>query len=86
MENNTLVIFSSDNGAETNFVYQRDTFRHYSSLNFKGGKRDIYEGRQSVSYLMRWPKIIQPVSTTYWFAKPICYLYNSRYRRSTVSG
>lgn len=55
---NTLVIFSSDNGAESNYVYQRDTFQHYSCLNFKGGKRDIYEGGHRVPFLMRWPATI----------------------------
>mgnify|MGYP000706951414 CR=1 FL=1 len=52
---NTLVIFSSDNGAETNYQYQRATHGHYSSLHFKGGKRDIYEGGHRVPFLMRWP-------------------------------
>lgn len=56
IEDNTLVIFSSDNGAESNYAYQRDTFQHYSSLNFKGGKRDIYEGGHHVPFLMRWPE------------------------------
>jgi arylsulfatase A len=55
----TLVIFSSDNGAETNYVYQRDTYGHYSSLHFKGGKRDIYEGGHRVPFFMRWPKVIE---------------------------
>ncbi len=59
IEKNTLVIFSSDNGAESNYVYQRDTYNHYSSLNFKGGKRDIYEGGHRVPFLMRWPEVIQ---------------------------
>ncbi|PQV48987.1 arylsulfatase A [Jejuia pallidilutea] len=58
LEDNTLVIFSSDNGAETNYKYQRDTFQHYSCMNFKGGKRDIYEGGHRVPFLMRWPKVI----------------------------
>jgi arylsulfatase A len=57
---NTLVIFTSDNGAETNYVYQRDTYNHYSCMNFKGGKRDIYEGGHRVPFLMRWPLVIEP--------------------------
>ena len=57
--NNTLIIFSSDNGPETNYEYQRDTYDHYSSLNFKGGKRDIYEGGHRVPFLMRWPTVIR---------------------------
>jgi arylsulfatase A len=59
LEENTLIIFSSDNGAETNYVYQRDTYDHYSSLHFKGGKRDIYEGGHRVPFLMRWPAVIE---------------------------
>ncbi|MGS0527257.1 sulfatase-like hydrolase/transferase [Zobellia nedashkovskayae] len=59
IEENTLVIFSSDNGAETNYVYQREKYGHYSSFNFKGGKRDIYEGGHRVPFLMRWPNGIQ---------------------------
>ncbi|MEM9142470.1 MAG: arylsulfatase [Bacteroidota bacterium] len=58
LKENTLVIFSSDNGAEVNYVYQRDTFDHYSSLAFKGGKRDIYEGGHRVPFIMSWPKRI----------------------------
>lgn len=59
LEENTLVIFSSDNGAEVNYIYQRDHYNHYSSLNFKGGKRDIYEGGHRVPFIMRWPKTIK---------------------------
>ncbi|WP_347840842.1 arylsulfatase [uncultured Draconibacterium sp.] len=59
LEENTLVIFSADNGAETNYVYQRDTYDHWSCMNFKGGKRDIYEGGHRVPFLMRWPKVIK---------------------------
>lgn len=62
LEDNTLVIFSSDNGAETNYKYQRDKFQHYSCMNFKGGKRDIYEGGHRVPFLMRWPNGIKPGS------------------------
>tara|TARA_Y100001972_G_scaffold128664_1_gene190837 strand:- start:1156 stop:2754 length:1599 start_codon:yes stop_codon:yes gene_type:complete len=69
IENNTLVIFSSDNGAETNYEYQRDTHDHYSSLHFKGGKRDIYEGGHRVPFLMRWPDMIDAGKTV---DVPVC--------------
>ncbi len=69
IENNTLVIFSSDNGAETNYEYQRDTYNHYSSLHFRGGKRDIYEGGHRVPFLMRWPDVVEAGSTV---DVPVC--------------
>jgi len=75
LEENTLVIFSSDNGAETNYTNQVERYEHYSSLNFKGGKRDIYEGGHRVPFLMRWPngikagkKITKPVCQTDYLA------------------
>ena len=64
LSENTLVIFSSDNGAETNYVYQRDTYGHFSSFNFQGGKRDIYEGGHRVPFLMRWPNRIKAGSSS----------------------
>lgn len=69
IEKNTLVIFSSDNGAESNYVYQRDTYQHYSCMEFKGGKRDIYEGGHRVPFLMRWPAAIKAGSTV---DMPVC--------------
>lgn len=56
---NTLILFSSDNGAETNYQYHKETYKHFSSLHFKGGKRDIYEGGHRVPFLMRWPVTIK---------------------------
>ncbi|HYW94911.1 MAG TPA: sulfatase-like hydrolase/transferase, partial [Bacteroidales bacterium] len=59
LEDNTLVIFSSDNGAETNYAYWREKYDHWSCMNFKGGKRDIYEGGHHVPFLMCWPGVIK---------------------------
>lgn len=69
LEENTLVIFSADNGAETNYEYQRDTYDHWSCMNFKGGKRDIYEGGHHVPFLMRWPNVIKAGSVV---NAPVC--------------
>lgn len=75
LEEDTLVIFSSDNGAETNYTNQIELYDHYSSLNFKGGKRDIYEGGHRVPFIVRWPngikagkKINTPVCQTDYLA------------------
>ena len=52
---NTLVIFSSDNGPE-HYAYQRDaTYDHWSSYPLRGLKRDIYEGGHRVPMIVRWP-------------------------------
>jgi arylsulfatase A len=66
---NTLVIFSSDNGPETNYEYFRETYQHASNLHFKGGKRDIYEGGHRVPFLMRWPETIRAGSS---IDVPVC--------------
>ena len=75
LTDNTLVIFTSDNGAETNYNYQRKKYGHYSSYIFKGGKRDIYEGGHHIPFIMRWPNVIKagskstlPVCQTDYFA------------------
>ena len=69
IDDNTLVIFSSDNGAETNYTYHREKYHHFSSLHFKGGKRDIYEGGHRVPFLMRWPAMISAGSRS---DLPVC--------------
>ena len=54
-EENTIVIFSSDNGAEV-YAYDRiRNFEHFSSGEFRGVKRDLWEGGHHVPLLVRWP-------------------------------
>lgn len=61
---NTIVIFSSDNGAE-NYAYARDEkFDHWSSAPFRGLKRDIYEGGHHVPFLIKWPGVTEPGSVS----------------------
>ena len=58
---NTLVIFTSDNGPEVTGevkpgVYDRaQQLRHYSSGDLRGAKRDTWEGGHRVPFLARWP-------------------------------
>ena len=52
---NTLVVFSSDNGPEKSYKERVGEFGHRSAGQFRGGKRDIYEGGHRVPLLVRWP-------------------------------
>ena len=55
---NTLVIFTADNGPEK-YAYARDKqYHHWSSQPFRGLKRDIYEGGHHVPLIVRWPQEI----------------------------
>lgn len=52
---NTLVIFTADNGPEA-YAYERDAkFDHWSASPLRGLKRDIYEGGHRVPYIVKWP-------------------------------
>jgi len=64
IEDNTLVIFSSDNGPE-NYAYLRDEkFDHWSSSPYRGLKRDIYEGGHRVPMIVRWPNNVPADTVT----------------------
>lgn len=56
---NTIVIFTSDNGAEK-YAYNRiKNYNHSSSNPFRGVKRDVYEGGHHVPFIVKWPNKIK---------------------------
>ena len=55
LDDNTLIVFSSDNGPESSWKQRIKKFDHDSSGIYKGGKRDIEEGGHRVPFFARWP-------------------------------
>jgi arylsulfatase A-like enzyme len=50
---NTLLIFSSDNGSHTDFI--DSTYQHRANAYWRGQKADIHEGGHRVPFIARWP-------------------------------
>ncbi len=62
LEENTIIIFSSDNGTESYAWPRAQKYGHFSMGNFRGLKRDVYEGGHRVPFIIKWPKYIEPNS------------------------
>ena len=62
--NNTIVIFTADNGAETAAFDRLKEFDQWSSGEFRGVKRDIYEGGHRVPFIVRWPAQVEAGSVS----------------------
>ena len=56
---NTIVIFTADNGAEILAFDRLEKFNHWSSGKFRGVKRDLFEGGHRVPFIIRWPNKIK---------------------------
>lgn len=64
LEKNTLVLFSSDNGPEA-YAWQRaETYGHFSMGDFRGLKRDVWEGGHHVPLLIKWPGKVEAGSVS----------------------
>ncbi|TVS14235.1 MAG: arylsulfatase [Planctomycetaceae bacterium] len=58
-KDNTLVIFTSDNGPEDIAYARLQNHGHFSSGPLRGVKRDIWEGGHRVPFVVRWPRAIK---------------------------
>lgn len=59
LRDNTLVVFSADNGPEQ-YAYERiRKYEHRSAGPLRGLKRDLWEGGHRVPFVVRWPGKVQ---------------------------
>lgn len=81
MADNTIVIFTSDNG--THIEGGHDPYFFSSNGGFRGVKRDLYEGGVRTPFIVTWPKMIkeQRVSnhvSAFWdFLPTVCDLVDA---------
>jgi arylsulfatase A-like enzyme len=74
---NTLVIFTSDNGPEITGevnpgAYDRARiYQHFSMGELRGAKRDTWEGGHRVPFMTRWPGKIEPDSVCH---ETVCHV------------
>jgi len=75
IEDNTLIVFTSDNGCSPAVNYKQLLSKgHNPSYKFRGTKADIFEGGHRVPFFISWPNKIQPkesqalISTTDFYA------------------
>ncbi len=62
---NTIVLFSSDNGPETtSVIHMRADFGHDGARPWRGIKRDSWEGGHRVPFLVRWPGKVKAGTTS----------------------
>ena len=62
IDNNTIVIFTSDNGAHAEGGIHPDDFD--SNGKWRGMKRDLYEGGIHVPMIVRWPGTVKAETTS----------------------
>lgn len=57
LDKNTLVIFTSDNGAYWKDDF-KENFQHRSNYHFRGMKADIFEGGHRIPLIAKWPGVV----------------------------
>lgn len=82
LSDNTLIIFSSDNGPHEEGYHLMEYFN--SNGDYQGMKRDLYEGGIRTPFIAKWPKVINAGSTSdhilaFWdFLPTACDLAETR--------
>ena len=65
----TMVIFTSDNGPERTWGKRIELYGHHSNGIYREGKRSIYEGGHRVPFIIRWPAKVK--ANAKW-NQPVC--------------
>ncbi len=60
MEEDTLLIFTGDNGASPNAARSAIRKGHKPNVPFRGGKTHVWEGGHREPFIARWPERIKP--------------------------
>ncbi len=69
LTDNTIVVFTSDNGPENTWRRRIEEFNHHSNGIYREGKRSIYEGGHRVPFFVRWPNKVKAGSK---WSFPVC--------------
>ena len=69
LADNTVVVFTSDNGPENTWRRRIEKFNHHSNGIYREGKRSIYEGGHRVPFFVRWPNKVKAASK---WSLPVC--------------
>lgn len=64
IDENTIVIFTSDNGPEKTAYNRIKEYNHYSMADLRGVKRDLWEGGHRVPFIVRWPNVVKENSVS----------------------
>jgi len=60
---NTLVIFTSDNGtSKAAGIDKLEALGHFPSAHLRGSKADLWDGGHRIPFIVRWPGIVAPGS------------------------
>ena len=63
LDDNTLVIFTSDNGADWK-PGDIDQYAHRANADWRGEKADIWEAGHRIPFMARWPGHIRPATVS----------------------